>query len=87
MQRAVCVRKKKNEKICPTQNTPRNPQQPIDRDHLETARDETRHTRLPIPARFQTERSILCFGTGEKGNRLEGSENQITLEGAMTEWA
>ena len=36
---------KKHEKICPTQNTPRNPQQQGDRDHLETARDETRPTR------------------------------------------
>ena len=32
---AVCVRKKKKkEKIRPTQNTPRNPQQPGDRDHM-----------------------------------------------------
>ena len=28
-----------------TQNTPRNPQQPGDCDHLDTARDETRPTR------------------------------------------
>ena len=44
--------KKKIEKKRPNQNTPRNPQQPGDRDHLETARDETRptlaHTR-PLP--------------------------------------
>ena len=33
-------------------NTPRNPQQPGDRDHLETACDETRPTRLPMLARF-----------------------------------
>ena len=32
----------KQEKIRPTQNTPLNPQQPDDRDHLETTRDETR---------------------------------------------
>ena len=42
----------KHEKIRPTQNTPRNPQQPGVRDHLETARDETSralaHTR-PLP--------------------------------------
>ena len=43
MQQAVCVRRKrkdrqkKHEKIRPTQNTPPNPQQPGDRDHLETA--------------------------------------------------
>ena len=36
---------KKREKICPTQNTPRHPQQPGDRDQLETARGETRPTR------------------------------------------
>ena len=42
---------KKNETIRPTQNTPRNSQQPGDRDHLETARDETRSTRLPTLAR------------------------------------
>ena len=36
---------KKHEKIRPTQNTPRNPQQPGDRDHLNMARDETRPTR------------------------------------------
>ena len=27
------------------------------------------------------------MGAGEKGNRLEGSENQSTFEGAVTEWA
>ena len=51
LQQAVCVRRKKKSKkknttkIRRTQNTPRNPQQPGDRDHLETARDETRSTR------------------------------------------
>ena len=45
-------RKKKHEKIHPTQNTPRKPQQPGDRDHLETARTKTRPTRQPILARF-----------------------------------
>ena len=52
LQQAVCVRKKKNEekkktrnKSRRTRNTPRNPQQPGDRDHLETACDETRPTR------------------------------------------
>ena len=34
-----------NTKSRRTQNTPRNPQQLGDRDHLETARDETRLTR------------------------------------------
>ena len=38
-------RKKKHEKIHPTQNPPRKPQQPGDRDHLETAREKTRPTR------------------------------------------
>ena len=38
------MEKKKNETIRPTQNTARNPQQPGHRDHLETARDETRPT-------------------------------------------
>ena len=61
----MCVRrnkkkqKQKHEKqIRPTRNTPRNPQQPGDRDHLETARDETRPTRQPILARFH--RSRVC---------------------------
>ena len=35
----------KHQKIRPAQNTPRNPQQPGDRDHFETARDETRPNR------------------------------------------
>ena len=39
------TKSKKHEKIRPTQITPRNSQQPGDRDHLETARDETRPTR------------------------------------------
>ena len=34
-----------------------------------------------------TAKSILFFGTGEKGNRLEGSGNQSTFEGAVTESA
>ena len=38
-------RKKKHEKIHPTQNAPQKPQQPGDRDHLETAREKTRPTR------------------------------------------
>ena len=36
---------KDDEKIRPTENTPRKPQQPGDRDHLETASDETCPTR------------------------------------------
>ena len=47
-----------NEKIRPTENTPRKPQQPGDRDHLETACDETRPTRSPTHARFH--RSRVC---------------------------
>ena len=39
------LKKTKHEKIHPTQNTPRYPQQPGDRDHLETTRDETRPAR------------------------------------------
>ena len=35
----------------------------------------------------ETARSILFFGTGEKGNRLEGSGNQSTFEGVVTECA
>ena len=50
--------KKKRDKIRPTQNTPRNPQQPGDRDYLETARDETRATRSPMLARFH--RTRVC---------------------------
>ena len=39
-------RKKQEQiKIHPAQNTPRYPQQPGDRDHLETERDETHPTR------------------------------------------
>ena len=41
-----------------TQNTPRNSQEPGDRDHLETACDETRPTRSPVLARFR--RSRVC---------------------------
>ena len=37
--------KTKHEKIRPTQNTPRKPQQAGDRDDLETGRDGTRPTR------------------------------------------
>ena len=54
----VCVQRKKSRKknqtrkIPPHQNTPRNSQQPGDRYHLETAREETRPTRYPILARF-----------------------------------
>ena len=47
MQQAVCVRRKKKERKNPppTQNTPRKRQQPGDRVQLETACEETRHTR------------------------------------------
>ena len=39
-------------KYRPTENTPRNPHQPSDRDHLETDRQETRPARSPIFVRF-----------------------------------
>ena len=52
------AKKQNRKKIRPTQNTPRKPQQPGDRDHLETACDETRLTRLPMLARFH--RSRVC---------------------------
>ena len=39
-----------------TENTPRKPQQPGDRDQLETACDETRPTRSPTLARFHGSR-------------------------------
>ena len=45
-------RKKTKKKSRRTQNTPRNPQQSSDRDHLEAACDETRPTRSPTLARF-----------------------------------
>ena len=38
-------KKVKSMKKSAASNTPRNPQQPGDRDHLETALDETRPTR------------------------------------------
>ena len=57
----MCVRRKnlkQNTKSRRTQNTPRNPQQPGDRDHLKTACDETRPTRSPTLVRFH--RSRVC---------------------------
>ena len=39
---------KHGKKIRPTQNTPRNPQQPGDRDHLETVRDATRFAEIGL---------------------------------------
>ena len=47
--------------------------------------------RLPKKSYFSDQhrkppRSISIFGTGEKRNRLEGSGNQSTFEGAVTEW-
>ena len=42
----------KHERSRPTENTPRNPHQPSDRDHLETAREKPRPTRAhtrPLP--------------------------------------
>ena len=49
-------KKKNTKKSRRTRKTPRNPQQPGDRDHLETARDETPPTRLPILSRFRRSR-------------------------------
>ena len=51
-------KKKKHEKIRPTENTPRKPRQPGDHDRLETACDQTHPTRLPTLARFH--RSRVC---------------------------
>ena len=45
-------KKQKQQKIHPAQNTPRYPQQPGDRDHLETARDETHSTPASIDPGF-----------------------------------
>ena len=44
--------KKNQSKIRPAQDIQRYPQQPGDRDNLETARNETRPTRYPILSRF-----------------------------------
>ena len=48
--------KQKETKSRRTQNTPRSPQQPGDRDHLETARDETRPTGQPVLPHFSKSR-------------------------------
>ena len=50
--------KKKHEKMRRTPNTPRNSQQPDDRNHLETACNETRPTRSPTLA--SSHRSRVC---------------------------
>ena len=50
--------KKHGKKIRPIQNTPRKLQQPGDRDHLETVRENPRPTRSPVLARFH--RSRVC---------------------------
>ena len=54
-------KKKTGKKTKPrrTQNTPRNPLQPGQRDHLETTCDETRPTRSPILARFHRSRACV----------------------------
>ena len=49
---------KRGKKIRPVRNTSLNPQQPGDRDHLETARETPRSTREPTLARFH--RSRVC---------------------------
>ena len=48
--------KNTGKKIRSNQNTPRKPQQPGDRDHLNTACDETRSLRSPTFARFHKSR-------------------------------
>ena len=53
-------KKKDGKKIRPTQNTPRNPQQPGNRDHFETACDGTCPTRWPMLARFPIDQ-IPCL--------------------------
>ena len=67
--------KKKRKKICPTQNTPRNPQQPRDRVQLETACKETRPTHQPILSRFHRSRvggnrprTVLAISTSREVN-------------------
>ena len=53
----TCSRQtKRKRKSRRTQSTPRNPQWPGDRDHLETACDETRPPRQPVLARFHRSR-------------------------------
>ena len=71
--------KKKTPKSRRTRNTPRNPQQPGDRDHLETACDETRPTRQPILARFlrsrvcgNRPRTALAISTSREVNEARG---------------
>ena len=65
MQQAVCVPKKQNRKKTHTNTHTKKSAPPkthheihSGRDHLETARDETRPTRQPILARFR--RSRVC---------------------------
>ena len=47
---------KHGKKSRPTENTPRNPHQPSDRDHFETDREEMRPARLPMLTRFRRPR-------------------------------
>ena len=46
----------------------------------------TLHDKKKILTSTKNGKEHLLFGTGEKGNRLEGSGNQSTFEGAVTEW-
>ena len=47
-----CGYLKNKKKSRPSENTPRNPHQPSERDHLETARETPRPTRQPMLTRF-----------------------------------
>ena len=47
----------------------------------------TLHDKKKILTSTKNGKEHLLFGTGEKGNRLEGSGNQSMFEGAVTEWA
>ena len=50
--------KKRGKKIRPAHNTPRNPQQPGDRVHVETACEETRPARHPTLTIFHRSRVV-----------------------------
>ena len=82
---------KKKKKSRRTLNTPRNPQQPGDQDHLETTRDKTRPTRYPILVRFHGSRvcgnrprTALAFSTStevDKARRPHTCSRPCAFEG------
>ena len=76
-------KRKKDEKIRPTQKTSRSPQQPGDRDHLETARDETRPTRQPILVRFH--RSRVCGNRPRKALAISENDECFTYTDTQTD--